>query len=557
MTKARLSFRIITAILLCVPGHAVFALEATGDATGGVASKVASAESRNELTAWLDEQFAKTAESDRKTAVDDGTFLRRVYLDLSGRIPSIPEVRDFRNDSDSNKRLRVIDQLLDSKRFGEHTARVWRRVLIPGGSNNAVLPQRNDPFSRWLTSAFNDNAPYDEVAYKLIVAGGAEKEAGKESEDAPSDSQPAGNPMMMASSVGPVAYLASSAGNPSRMASSVSRVFLGVKLECAQCHDHPFTDWKQQDFWGLAAFFSGARMARTPAVLGANANQEQSVVDQRSTTISDEDGNRYSVSLPWDNEEKVEVPGDELPRRYLADWLTSADNPHFAATAVNRLWQHLCGRGLTYSVDDLDQADEEEREMLDVLAKKFADGGFNVKQLVRSICASRFYQSPATKGVAEDDSESRKLKVLTPEQLFDSLEVALALPISSIDRGPRFNGQRQALVSRMEEAMGASPAEYRSGIPQTLTLMNGQLTAEATDLEKSRTLRAVVDAPFLNLTEKIEALFLATLSRSPHPGESKKIMDLIDGQPSEQEKADVFSQIMWGLINSPEFVLVR
>lgn len=507
------------------------------------------------LTSWLNTQFVESAKNADKNTVDDGTFLRRVFLDLAGRIPSIAEVRDFRNDENPNKRLQVIGQLLESKRFGEHTARVWRRVLIPT-QNTAALPQRNDPFASWLTSAFNENRPYDEVAHQLIVAGGAEqKDTGTQEDEASDDTEPGS--MTMTSASGPVAYLASSAGNPSRMASSVSRVFLGVKLECAQCHDHPFTDWTQQDFWGIAAFFSGARVAQTPRGLVPNGEQQPSLVDTHSTSISDEDGNRYSVSLPWDGEEKVSVPKDELPRRFFADWLTSADNPHFAATAVNRLWQHLCGRGLTYSVDDLDQADESERKLLDALAKKFAEGGFDIKNLVRSICASRYYQSPATKEVAKDIAESRTLKVLTPEQLFDSLEVALALPVSSIDRGPRFNGQRQALVARMEEAMGASPSDYRSGIPQTLTLMNGQLTADATDLEKSRTLRAVLDAPFLDLKEKVDALFLATLSRSPHPTEAKKILALIDGQPSEQEKADVFSQIMWGLINSPEFVLVR
>ena len=170
---------------------------------------------------------------------------------------------------------------------------------------------------------------------------------------------------------------------------------------------------------------------------------------------------------------------------------------------------------------------------------------------------SEFYQRPSERVRSASGVAARPLKVLTPEQLFDSLEVALALPISRIDRGPRYNGQRDALVSRMEEALGESPDEFRSGIPQALTLMNGQITADATDLKKSRTLRAVVDAPFLDLYEKVEALFLATLSRAPHGVEREKFINYIQAMPSDEEKGEAFTEIMWALINSPEFVLVR
>ncbi len=520
----------------------VIAISAGAIAGEGGARK----DGETELAAWLNQRFLESVGQGLENAiVDDGTFLRRVYLDLVGRIPSISELRDFQSDQNLHKRTELIDRLLSSKQFGEHTARIWQRVLIPAGNNV--------PIQGWLATAFNENTPYDAMAHQLIVAGGAENR--DEQEDAPSESAPLN--VSMGAAASPITYLQNSGGSPQQMASSVSRVFLGVKLECAQCHDHPFTDWTQQDFWGFAAFFSGARLVATPQQPRANGDQPQTLVDSRSTSISDEDGNRYSVSLPWNDEDKIEIPKEQLPRQFFADWLTDANNPHFAATAVNRLWQHLCGQGLTTSVDDLDQADEDERELLDALAKKFAESGFDTKRLVRAICASRYYQSPANKDAAKEGSDARTLKVLSPEQLFDSLEVALALPIASIDRGPRFNGQREALVTRMQEAMGASPSEFRSGIPQTLALMNGQITADATDLAKSRTLRAVLDAPFLDLKEKIESLFLATLSRPPHKREMAKVLALIEEQPSEQEKADVFSQIMWGLINSPEFVLVR
>ncbi len=238
--------------------------------------------------------------------------------------------------------------------------------------------------------------------------------------------------------------------------------------------------------------------------------------------------------------------------------MTSPENPHFSATAVNRIWQHLCGSGLTDSVDDLDQASEEEREViLDELAKKYAKSGFDMKGLIRAICASDFYQRSSERQQSSSVAPARPLKVLTPEQLFDSLEVALGLPISRIDQGPRYNGLRDALVSRMEEALGESPDDFRSGIPQALAVMNGKITADATDLKKSRTLRAVVDAPFLDIYEKLEALFLATLNRRPHGPEWEKFIRYVQSKKSDQEKGEAFSTIMWALINSPEFVLIR
>ena len=519
--------------------------------------------SKPELAVWLDQHLGDHYEStgvELPKVIDDATFLRRVYLDLAGRIPVIAEIRDFEDNSDPNKRIKAIDELLSSDRFNKHTARVWRRILMPPGTT--PNPLADTSLQSWLEQQFDSNTPYDELAKSLVIAGGAEPktETEAEAEEPYEVPQTQAEMMTMLQQPTPVTYLASTGGQPANMASSVSRVFLGVRLECAQCHDHPFTDWTQQDFWGVAAFFAGARLNQINRAVALNGMPQQAeIVDSRTTIITDEDGQSYKVSLPWDGEDaSIDVPEDELPRQYFARWMTSRDNPHFAPTAVNRIWQHLCGRGLTDSVDDLDQASEEERAIvIDELAAKFAEIDFDTKELIRSICATDFYQRPSERVDDTSTLEARPLKVLTPEQLFDSLEVALALPISSIDSGPRFNGERDALVNRMEEALGDSPDEFRSGIPQALSLMNGKITADATDLKKSRTLKAVIDAPFLDLYEKVDTLFLSTLSRRPHGPEREKFINYIQEQPSDQEKAEAYSEIMWALINSPEFVLVR
>jgi hypothetical protein len=533
-------FGLMTMSLLVIANHA-----ATQESEVRSGQRAEQAD-KPSLTKWIDGRFQNYHEEEGLRSagvVGDAAFLRRVHLDLAGRIPSVSQLRDFTTDTNPNKRLAEIDRLLESERFGEHMARIWRRVLIPASTPN---PVGTAGLERWLEEQLDENIGFDQIARELITAGGAEFRIQEDSSD---EAESMRNQM-----TSPVSYLASTGGQPAEMASSVSRVFLGVKLECAMCHNHPFSDWSQDDFWGVAAFFSGAQLRNGPQL---DSQQQTTTMDRRSTTVNDTEGQSYSISLPW-SDDAVDVPEDQLPRQFFARWATSKKNPHFSATMVNRVWQHLCGDGLTESVEDLDLAPERERAIiLDDLAVKFSESNFDMRALVRAICASEHYQRPSDRVRKSTFVGPRPLKVLTPEQLFDSLEVALALPISRIDRGPRFNGLRDALVARMEEALGNSPDDFRSGIPQALTLMNGTITANATDLQKSKTLKAVVGAPFLNSDEKISTLFLATIGREPSDLELATFVEQVESKSNEEEKGEAMAAILWALINSPEFVLVR
>jgi hypothetical protein len=266
----------------------------------------------------------------------------------------------------------------------------------------------------------------------------------------------------------------------------------------------------------------------------------------------------YSAKLLWTGEALQELPAAKSSRQVLAEWMVSPENPNFAATAVNRIWQHLCGSGLGGPVDELDRATPAERRVLDDLARLLVAAGYDMRWLIAGICKSKVYQQTAA---AETDTDSgvvrRPLKTLLPEQVFDSLEVALGLPIGKADNGPRFSGERQQFVARMNEAAPESPADYHAGIPQALMLMNGKLTADATSLDNSRTLRAVVDAPFLPAQGKIEALFLAVLSRRPRPAESSFLLEHIERQADGAASSQAYAEVMWGLLNSPEFVLCK
>jgi hypothetical protein len=168
--------------------------------------------------------------------------------------------------------------------------------------------------------------------------------------------------------------------------------------------------------------------------------------------------------------------------------------------------------------------------------------------------------APTATTTAAEESEKirvRPLKVLAPEQVFDALEVALALPISRLDDGPRYNGQRNAMIERLGESASSSPDKFRGGIPQMLMLMNGVVTAEATSLDTSRTLRAVVDAPFLDDAEKIQTLFLATLTRPPSEVEARRLKEHVEKRAADGENGKAYAEILWALINSPEFMLIR
>lgn len=501
-----------------------------------------------DLANWIDARFDgeyKQAGATPAEAVDDSTFLRRAFLDLQGRTPTVAQLRDFLADEGSFKRQDLVDRLLTNtaqpdrfaQRTSNHLARVWRRMMVPASAPGAAMAPQLEP---WLAKQFSANTPYDQFARKLLVAT-------PPAQPSPGETPPA-QPVAAPADPDAEAVLFQQAvgGTPETMASAYVRVFLGVRINCAQCHDHPLADWKRSDFWGVAALLS------TPPA-------KQPMASPPPTIKPPDDEITYTAKLLWSEAPLKEIPADKSGRELLADWMVSPENPNFSATAVNRTWQYLCGRGLAGSVDDLDQVTPAERRVLDDLAKLFEESGFNLRWLIAGITKSKVYQQAVAADPAAEGAGfvHRPLKTLLPEQVFDSLEQTLSLPIARADNGPRFNGEREQFVARMNESAVDMPADFKGGIPQALMLMNGKLTADATSLDTSRTLRAVVEAPFLGLQEKLETLYLASLTRKPTPEELAFLLEHVQGQKTEAERKQAYAEIMWGLLNSPEFVLSR
>ncbi len=533
--------RLISALLALLVGIAVGDLAQAQPVAG--ASAKSSKHPSDELASWIDARFAelwKEARTEQKEVVDDATFLRRVSLDLVGTIPSVAQARDFLADNNSHKRSQLVEKLMAEPRSSAHFSRVFQRIMIPNGSPGMAFgPQ----LAAWLQQQFAARVPYDKLVRELVTA------------------KPNGVPMRQVRAVqttpngSPIAYFRAVGSTPDNVASSLSRVFLGVRIGCAKCHNHPFADWRQDDFWGMAAFFASANLNGQP---NAPAGE-----DSKVTTIKPMESNKeYAVRFLW-SEGTAAVPRDKTPRQTLADWLVSKNNPNFAATAVNRVWQQLCGQGLIPHVDDLDQASRKERGVvLDDMAVQFAAADYDLQWLIEGICKSRVYQRFTASG---DDppadsplSIHRPLKTLSPEQVFDSLEQALMLPVGRNDtQSARYNGQGESLRQRLNEASSDAPDQFKAGIPQALVIMNGVLVSNATELEESRTLRAVVDAPFLVPAEKVETLYLAALTRRPDANELDKMLSYVTRSNDNDERGQAYADVYWALLNSPEFVFSR
>ena len=464
---------------------------------------------------------------------DDAEFLRRVYLDLHGVVPTLDQASRFLADADPAKRARLVDALLASPRYGQYMADVWQGYLISPLADDHRA--RADRLRQWLAGEFNTRT-WDRIASELLTATGKMEE----------------NPA--------VTYLVEG-----RLPRSVpdltdltSRYFLGVRLNCAQCHDHPFVNWKQQDFWGMAAFFAQVQTPRR-----AKQVYELGVVDDpRLTLASLRDAGVPDGFLlcPPTFLGGQGVPAGKVPSRVaLAKWLTSPENPYFARAMVNRTWWRLFGRGIVQPVDDMHEANPPTHpQLLDLLARRFAESGFDLKFLTRAVVSSRAYQRtsrPGDAATAAADKQDRQaalfgrmsIKVLSAGQLYDSLETVFGPPAKVIGIDAR-QGARPEFVEFFGESGDPDPTAYRRGIPHLLRQMNsGQFAGRNLDDLVGR-----LAAPGRPSEDVASDLFLAILSRRPTTEEQAQFKAYLGRSGSAQ---DACRELAWVLVTTSEFSL--
>jgi hypothetical protein len=507
------------------------------------------------LTAKIDAYFTRTwanAGIKPADACDDAEFLRRVSLDLGGRIPSVSHTRAFLADNRPDKRRRLVDELLASPDYINHAARVWRSLLLPETTGSPLAAYLSSPMEDWLRAKLRGNTPYDAMVRELISV--------------PYDPRAISNSTVAAPS--PLAFYAGKDFKPENLAAATGRVFLGIKLECAQCHNHPFADWKRDQFWAFAAFFSGLD---DPTPVAMNQERKEAP-DRRELKIP---GTDRVVRASFPDGSEPAWKAKEPTRAVLAAWITRPENPYFSRAISNRMWSWFFGSGLTDPVDEIagGQNKPAHPQLLDEIAKEMAANRFDLKFVIRAITASRVYQlsSAASNPGREDPQQFARMSVraLSADQLYDSLARATGFREEGsniIGFGPG-GPARFTFLTKFGAATEKS-TEVQMSILQALTLMNGKLIADVTSLERSETLAAILDAPFFDTEERVETLYLATLSRKPRPSESSRARQFLEaavevdpGQEKNPKEArekrykHAFADLFWALLNCGEFYL--
>ena len=478
---------------------------------------------------------------------DDATFLRRVSLDIAGRLPTVKEAETFLASKDPAKRDKLVDALLSSPDYADFFANKWTALLKNkrDGANDITA---NFAFHSWVRDSLLANKPYDQLVRQLLAATGTIE----------------GNP--------PVAWY-KRVKEPTQQLEDVAQLFLGVRLQCAQCHHHPFERWSQHDYYSMSAFFS--QVGRKPTATAG----EDVIFHKRGVAQAENKKTKLPVKPAGLGDPTFDIPPDEDPRLRLADWMGNKANPFFAKALVNRYWKHFFKRGLIEPEDDIrDTNPPSNPELLDALAKHFVESGFDLKSVVRVITQSSTYQLSATpnqhNGVDRQNFSRYYPRRLQAEVLLDSIDQftgartdfadlppgtrAVALPDNSYNSSSPFlkvfGRPDGASVCECERASSASLA-------QSLHLMNAADVKAKLATSGGRAERlAKRDKPE---AEKIRELYLAAFARLPQSHEQAVAEEYLakpreDAQgkplPPEQSRRIAYEDLLWALINTKEFL---
>jgi hypothetical protein len=476
-------------------------------------------------------------------AADDAEFARRVYLDLAGRIPRVQEIRDFLEDAGSDRRGRLVERLLESPQYIGHLSTTWWNLFI-ASANNQQLSNQTDGFKDWLREQVRNNVSYAKVVRDILTAPLPNAPNALGVNDGDTGPSPAG-------------FLLANQLKAENLAASTSRIFMGVKLECAQCHDHPFARWSRSQFWEMAAFFSNMQ----PRVNDKDSPERIVGSEPGQIRIPGSDTLVRAKFLTGANP-RWESGAEQ--RTLLADWLTARDNPYFARAAVNRLWAHFFGLGLIDPVDDepTDENPIRHPELLTELAQQFVAHDYDVKYMMRAVTATRAYQRTSSQSHASQADlrafARMAVRGLTPEQIYDSIALATGFKegrgaAGGVEGPGNLNTARGYFLGRF--AGQERSTEKQTSILQALVLMNGSFVADATGLDRSAILAAVADAPFMSDPQKIETLYLAALGRLPTPDETRRLSAFVSAGGPRNDPRRALGDIFWALLNSSEFIL--
>lgn len=465
----------------------------------------------------------------------DAEFLRRVFLDLIGTLPTPDEVRSFVADQSTDKRSRLVDALLARPEYVDHWTLRWGDLLR---AHRRYLGDKGlASFNSWLRQSLRDNKPLDVMTRELLTAQGN------------------------LYTNGPVGYFFIDE-KVEDLAETTAQIFLGVRLQCTRCHHHPQEVWGQEDYWGLAAFFTRLE-SKDSGQLGSRFGGPKSV----RVSAKDNPNRKLTIVVPPRafGESFPAADANADPRARLADWITRADNPYFARNMVNRLWAALFGKGLVDPVDDMRATNPPALPaVLDMLAGELAANKFDAKHVLRLICNSRVYQLASELSPARDADGQlcthRVPRRLAAEVLLDAVNQAagvnenfegqplgtraISLPDPSIPSNFLMTFGRPLRNNSCECARGGNP-----DLSQALHLVNSTALHQKVVADDNRLGQLLKNNK--SDAEILDELYLATFSRSPTPDEVATVQELLKDAPS---RAEAFQDLLWVLLNSSEFV---
>lgn len=459
------------------------------------------------------------------TACSDAAFLRRASLDLTGWPPTASQVVEFVADPAVDKRQRLIDSLLDSPSSAIHFAKTWSSWMVPEDNNVEVMPGRQNGLQNWLRNRFAENLRYDRLVSDLLVATGSTEN-------------------------GPTGFFVSLEGKPEKIAAKTARVFLGVQLDCAECHDHPFDRWSQEDFWGYAAYFAQLSIDPDQAMMGIGE-----VLDTGEGEVMIPGSEQVVAPKPLVNTGFSGLSSGTR-RQQLTLWLTARENPFVARAAVNRVWGLLFGRGLIEPIDDMRSLEiASHPQLLRELSEYFAATGYDLRNLIVTLANTAAYSRDTwheNGNVPETSYAVMATKPLTEVQIVNSL-AHVAREVAGDD-----NLASQAALRVQLGKLRGDASEAKLGMVSALVTLHGDGFDAVSRDGKSRLLKAL-EAPYLDARQKIRWLFLATLSREPTTEEQRAFSDALsqatDTVDAAESSAAWQSDLLWALINSTEFAM--
>ena len=483
----------------------------------------------------------------------DSSFLRRVTIDIAGRLPSIEETKKYLASKDPNKRAKKIDALLNSPDYADFFAGKWSGLLRNKGRGSSGGSERDThAFHAWLRTSFLKNKPYDQMVGELITA------SGKTSEN-------------------PAVSWYRAVKDPKEEMQDIAQVFLGIRMQCAQCHHHPYEKWSMDDYYGLTAFFTTIgrkEIYKLP--------EEDIIYHNRKVAQIQNPNSKKTIKPATLGGKVLDIPAEVDPRKHLADWIRSKDNPFFARMLVNRYWKHFFSRGLVEPEDDIRATNPASHpKLMNQLSSHFINSNFDLKDLIRMICNSRAYQMNSTPNKHNgDDSQNFARyypKRLQAEVLLDSLNDvagtknsfnqqpigarAIALPNDGATKESEF----LAIFGRPQ--MNTATESERTGdanLGQSLLLINSDKIHAMISNSKGRAHALAKDKDHSD-DERISELYLQAVSRAPNNNELdiakkhlKKKRDLSASDPKKLSTAKAeqegFEDILWVLVNTKEFL---